>query len=174
MSDPGGSETQVVKFGASVTDGTNFVHPGIFVSPAQLDFVKDQIAAGAQPWTTALANLMSFKIGSRALTSLSYSPTPAVALDRANASTTNIGMDDIAAYGDALLYAYTGNVAYADKAISIMNAWSATMKNQASSTAQLDAAWASEVFPRAAEIVRYMYTPAAGHPPSMLRTSPRC
>src|SRR5882672_10350043 len=32
-----------------------FVHPGILVSGPQLAFLKAQIAAGAEPWTSALA-----------------------------------------------------------------------------------------------------------------------
>ena len=40
-----------------------FVHPGILVTRAQLDFVKGKIAAGAEPWTSAAARAKSDKHG---------------------------------------------------------------------------------------------------------------
>jgi hypothetical protein len=125
---------------------------------SQLDFVKAKIAAGAQPWTSALSKAKGYS-----LSSLTYTPAPYATLDRATGSATAIARDDIAAYSDALIYSYTGNTQYADKSIQIMNAWSSTLKNPVTSSAQLDAAWAAEVFPRAAEIIRYTYTPATGH-----------
>jgi chitodextrinase len=160
---PGGSGSKAVQFGAGLPDGSSFVHPGILLDAAQLNFVKDQKTAGAQPWTDALAKAMSYKLAGKYLTSPDYVPTPFAALDRATGSTSAIGLDDIAAYADALLYSYTGEAAYADKSIEIMNAWSSTLKNPANASAQLDAAWAAQVFPRAAEIIRYTYTPADGH-----------
>jgi hypothetical protein len=136
---------------------TSFVHPGILVGQAQLDFVKAKIAASAQPWTSGYD-----KAKGSHFASLSYTPAPSAKLSRNTSSADDIQADDIAAYTDALLWAYTGNAQYADEAIAIMNAWSSTL-TAVDSTAQLDAAWASQMFPRAAEIIRYTYTPAAGH-----------
>jgi hypothetical protein len=55
------------------------------------------------------------------------------------------------------LYAYTGNQANAKKAIEIMNAWSALIKDHTNSNAPLQSAWTAQVMPRAAEIIRYTY-----------------
>jgi hypothetical protein len=85
----------------------------------------------------------------------------------------NIGRDEhnddaMAAYAQALLWYYTGNHAYAAKAIEIMNAWSSTLKeikfaepvNPVDGLPQfdggkMDAAWGGAVFAQAAEIIRY-------------------
>ena len=46
------TDGSVVKFAAPNTDGTSFVHPGITVTQTQLNFVRDQITAGRDPWKT--------------------------------------------------------------------------------------------------------------------------
>ena len=66
--------------------------------------------------------------------------------------------DCAAAYSQALMYAITGDKAYAENAIKIMNAWSSTLvggHNYANGPVQ--AAWSGSVWPRAAEIIRYTY-----------------
>lgn len=157
--DTSASKGSAVKF----TNCGGFTHPGILLGTAQLNFTKSKI--GTAPWNAAYT-----KMSGSHFASLSHTPDPAPVLSR-NATSASGAVslnalqdDDIAAYTDALMWYYTGNAAYADKAIAIMNAWSSTLTSVDSSTGQLDAAWASEMFPRAAEIIRYTYTPAAGHP----------
>jgi len=70
--------------------------------------------------------------------------------------------DAIAAYTQALLYSYStapDRAKYANASIAIMNAWSATLTASSGNSARLDMAWAAETFPRAAEILRYTFTP---------------
>ena len=78
-------------------------------------------------------------------------------------------LDDArAAYTHALLWAYTGNQANANKAIEIMNAWSSTLTeikfdqprrpdngSQIWANGKLQAGWGGSLFARAAEIIRY-------------------
>jgi hypothetical protein len=66
--------------------------------------------------------------------------------------------DAIAAYTQALLWSYTGDSSHAERAIQIMNAWSNTITDHTGSNAPLQAGWAAEVWPRAAEIIRYTYS----------------
>jgi hypothetical protein len=70
--------------------------------------------------------------------------------------------DAMAAYTQALLWNYTGDKAYATRAIAILNAWSAqlvavdyTSGEANTSNGPLVAAWLGEVFPRAGELLRY-------------------
>jgi hypothetical protein len=135
-----------------------FSHPGVLLGTAQLAFIKGRIAANAAPWTSAFTTVKA-----RSLSSLGYTPHPVATIDRANSSAANVVGDAIAAYSDALIYALSGDVRYADKSITILNGWAATLSS-VDANAQLDAVWASEVFPRAAELVRHTYRPAAGHP----------
>ncbi|HVY30033.1 MAG TPA: alginate lyase family protein [Polyangiaceae bacterium] len=137
--------------------GTGFVHPGILVSRPLLDFVKGKIAAGAEPWKSALAKAQASEYGS-----LGYTPHPRAVVECGSYSNPDLGCSDekgdaIAAYTQALIYAYTGEEAHAKKAIEIMNAWSALIKDHTNSNAPLQSAWAAQVLPRAAEIIRYQY-----------------
>ena len=143
--------------GAGGTSGRSFVHPGILVNQAMLDFVKAEIAAGVEPWKSALAKAQASRFGQ-----LSYTPHPRAAVDCGSGSLPDNGCSDekndaLGAYTHALLWAYTGNEANAKKAIGIMNAWSAALTEHTNSNAPLQSAWAAEVFPRAAEIIRYTY-----------------
>jgi len=154
-----------------------FVHPGILLGTSQLSFVKAKIAAGAEPWTSALAKAKAEKpnIGKNSgvpYSSLTWTPRPIAYVGCGPNHNPEEGCydennDAMAAYTDALMWSYTGNAAYAQMAVKILNAWSATFVNHkfnmgTYSDGVLQAAWAGSVFPRAAEIIRYTYTPAAG------------
>jgi hypothetical protein len=139
------------------TDAT-FVHPGVLVSRTQLDFVKSKVAAKAQPWLNAYNQM----IGSR-YASLSRTPKPRATVECGPYSNPNNGCTDeredaIAAYTDALVWYTTGNAAYAQKSIALMDAWSATIKTHTNSNAPLQTGWAGSVWPRAAEIIKYTYS----------------
>jgi hypothetical protein len=170
-----------------------FVHPGVVVARQDLDFVRAKIAAGQQPWKGAYDRILSS--GSSESTearptryrysSLSYVPAPVEYVQSGGTSSTaymeahpelgykNIGVvehpdDAQAAYAHALLWYYTGNQAYANKAIEIMNAWSYKLKEIKFATptnpetgqplyngGKMQAAWGGALFARAAEIIRY-------------------
>jgi len=155
----GGGATTLGGAGAGSGGGVQagFVHSGILVNHAMLDFVKAKVAAGAEPWKSALAKAQSHKFGQ-----LGYTPQARAVVDCGSSSIPDNGCSDekndsMAAYTHALLWAYTGNDANAKKAIEIMNAWSAVLTDHTNSNAPLQSAWAAEVFPRAAEIIRYTY-----------------
>jgi hypothetical protein len=135
-----------------------FVHPGILENQATLDFVKAKIGASAEPWKSALAKAKASKFGQSG-----YTPHPRAVVECGPVSNPDLGCtdekdDSMAAYTHALLWAYTGDEASAKKAIEIMNAWSAVITDHTNSNAPLQSAWAAEVFPRAAEIIRYTYS----------------
>ena len=161
ITDPTATDGQAVQFNPPTPDAAGFVHPGILVDPSQLGFVQSEIAAGASPWTPALASVNPF------YTNLSYAVRPFATVDcTANAtSCSSVVQDAIAAYTFALLYSYStapDRAQYADAAIAIMNDWSAVLTGANGNQARLDLAWSAEVFPRAAEILRYTFTPGPG------------
>lgn len=134
---------------------TTFTHPGVHVSRPQLDFVRQQVQAGAQPWRSAYDSMMASRYAS-----LSYTPHPRAVVECGSYSNPNYGCTDeredaIAAYTHALAWSVTGDARYAQKAISIMNAWSPVIRDHTNSNAPLQTAWAGSVWPRAAEIIRY-------------------
>jgi hypothetical protein len=160
-----------VRFTAEAAPAT-FAHPGVLVSRGQLDFVKAKVAAREQPWLSAYTQM----IGSR-YASLTRVPRPRATVECGSYSNPNNGCTDeredaIAAYTDALAWYITGNEAYARKAIDLMDAWSATIRNHTNSNAPLQTGWAGSVWPRAAEIIRYTYPswPNQSRFATMLRT----
>jgi hypothetical protein len=88
-----------------------------------------------------------------------------------NYGCTNEREDAIAAYTDALLWYLTRDDRYAQKAIQLMDAWSATIQDHANSNAPLQTAWAASSWPKAAEIIKHAYGnwPGAGRFATMLR-----
>jgi hypothetical protein len=144
---------------ASTTAPGSFRHPGVLLNSDQIAFLTMKIAAGAAPWTAALA---AAKADPHA--SLSYTPHPP-ADTNGNVGCGSYSNPDIhcgdeksdaaAAYSDALIWAVTGDMQYAMKSIAIMNAWSAVMKTHSLSNAIVQTGWVGTVFARAAEIVRY-------------------
>jgi hypothetical protein len=143
----------------SIATINKFMHPGVVVDKTQLDLVKSKIAAKAEPWTSAYNKTKSSRFAST-----SYAPHPTSVIDCTanNAGCSAEQEDAIAAYTQALLWYYTGNRAYAQTTVRILNAWAVTMKSSNGNQAHLNHAWAGEVFSRAAELIRYTYIPASG------------
>ncbi|MBM2623046.1 alginate lyase family protein [Actinoplanes sp. LDG1-06] len=142
------------------------------VSRAQLDFVKSKVTAGAQPWTAAYNQMLASRYAS-----LSRTPAPRATVECGSYSNPNNGCTDeredaIAAYTDALIWYISGNTAYAQKSIALMDAWSATIKAHTNSNAPLQTGWAGSVWPRAAEIIKHAYGswPNQARFATMLRT----
>jgi hypothetical protein len=135
-----------------------FNHPGVLVSQAQLDYIKIMVAAHNEPFYSAYLKALNSNIGS-----LNYQiqgPPATGIIECGPTSNPNIGCsaadnDSSAAYLQALLWYITGNQQYANNAISILNTYGYNLKGYTNSNEPLQAAWDSEKFPRAAEIIRY-------------------
>lgn len=135
-----------------------FVHPGVTVSKGQLDFARTQVLAGAQPWKGAYDQMMASRYAS-----LTRTPAPRATVECGSYSNPNYGCTDeredaIAAYTDALAWYVTRDERYAKKAIELMDAWSAVIKDHTNSNAPLQTGWAGSSWPKAAEIIKYTYT----------------
>ncbi|ANN17489.1 hypothetical protein SD37_18790 [Amycolatopsis orientalis] len=148
-----------------------FTHPGVLVSRPQLDFVRTKVQAGAQPWKQAYDAMMSSPYAS-----LSRSPKPRAVVECGPYSNPNLGCTDerqdaIAAYSLSLAWYISRDAKYATKAIEIMDAWSAVLKDHTNSNAPLQSAWSASSWPRAAEIIKHTYPswPNSGRFGTMLR-----
>jgi hypothetical protein len=147
----------LLAFAAVSAKAQAFRHPGVLVSKEQLDFVKQKIAAGEEPWKSAFGRMKGSSYAS-----LTSSASPRASVDCGAYSSPNNGCseelnDAWTAYTNALLWAYTGNKAYADHAIKIMNAWSAVLKTHTNHNAPLQSGWAASISVRAAEIIKHTY-----------------
>ncbi|MGW3353719.1 alginate lyase family protein [Nonomuraea rubra] len=172
---PGGTAEAAGAAGATVrtarTAPATFTHPGVLVSRPQLDFVRARVQANAQPWKSAYDQMNASRYAS-----LDRTPRPRAIVECGSYSNPNNGCTDeredaLAAYTLALRWYISRDSRYAEKAISIMDAWSATIQDHTNSNAPLQSGWAGSVWPRAAEIIRYTYTgwPNAGRFATMLR-----
>jgi len=148
-----------------------FTHPGVLVSRPQLDFVRAQVNAGAEPWRAAYDQLAGSDYAS-----LSRTPLPRAVVECGPYSNPNYGCTDerqdaIAAYTLALQWYITQDARYATKSIEIMDAWSATIRDHTNSNAPLQTAWSGVSWAQAAEIIKYAYGtwPNANRFATMLR-----
>ncbi|WP_189938631.1 alginate lyase family protein [Streptomyces sulfonofaciens] len=151
---------------------TAFVHPGVVVSQAQLDFARQKVNAGAQPWKGAYDQMIASKYAD-----LSRQAKPRATVECGSYSNPNYGCTDeredaIASYTDALAWYITRNAAYAKKSIELMDAWSGTIQDHTNSNAPLQTGWAGSSWAKTAEIIKYTYDggwPNASRFATMLR-----
>lgn len=136
---------------------SGFVHPGVLVTAQQLEFVRERINAGVQPWTSAFSSIVGSDYAS-----LSWKPKPRPVVDCGPYSEPNHGCreeeaDGVAAYTHALLWYFTQESAHAKKAIEIIDAWSGKLREHTNRNAPLQAGWSAATFVRAAELMRHTY-----------------
>ncbi|PTH83791.1 hypothetical protein C9J60_36260 [Streptomyces sp. A244] len=150
-----------------------FVHPGVTVSKGQLDFTRSKVNAGAQPWKGAFDRMTASKYAD-----LNRTPKPRAVVECGSYSNPNLGCTDeredaIAAYTHALAWYITRDERHARKAIELMDAWSAVIRDHTNSNAPLQTGWAGSSWPRAAEIIKHTYPgnwANSGRFATMLRT----
>lgn len=136
---------------------TGFVHPGVLDSRASLDFAREQVDAGAQPWKSAYEQLAASPYASLDRTAKPRAVVECGSYSHPNHGCTDEREDALAAYTDALAWYITQDSRYAKKAIELMDAWSGVLTAHTNSNAPLQTGWAGSVWPRAAEIVRATY-----------------
>ncbi|WP_369172936.1 alginate lyase family protein [Streptomyces sp. R28] len=137
---------------------STFVHPGVAVSRGQLDFTRSKVNAGAQPWKGAFDRMTASKYAD-----LNRTPKPRAVVECGSYSNPDYGCSDeredaMAAYTQALAWYITRDERYAKKAIELMDAWSAVIRDHTNSNAPLQTGWAGSSWPRAAEIIKYTYS----------------
>src|SRR5947209_18817683 len=112
-----------------------FVHPGLLQNRQDLDFMKAQIVAGVEPWKGAFERLRTprpGRDGAPARELLDFKPQPFTHVIRGAYGRPAIGSAELsastdAAYSAAIIWYVTGDKHYADKAVEIIDAWSATL-----------------------------------------------
>lgn len=100
-----------------------FVHPGILHTEADFLQMQQKVKEGAQPWEGSFQNLISTPEAQ-----LNWTPHATATVIRGGTG-DNVSLmyrDVAAAYQHALIWKITGNKAHGDKAVEILNAWSAT------------------------------------------------
>ena len=141
-----------IKTDKSDTDTKSFVHPGILHTAADLERMRKQVAAGAQPYLDGFKVLQNHRQSSS-----NYKVKGGFAETGRKPSVKKAEheSDANAAYQNAMMWAITGEQAHADKAIEIINAWSYKLKVISGRDAILAAGISGLKFAAAAEILRH-------------------
>lgn len=110
---------------AGTANAQPFVHPGLLHTEADFARMRTKVNASAQPWKGSWDILVA-----NGRSQLTYNPNPLDTVRRGGAGEnyTRLFNDIAAAYQTAIRWKLTGDVAYANKSIAIMNAWSSTLK----------------------------------------------
>ncbi|HLX60025.1 MAG TPA: alginate lyase family protein [Planctomycetota bacterium] len=139
-----------------LADGKAFVHPGILHTRADLELIKQELAAGEEPWKSGFERLKTHPQSSA--TWKMRGPFESVTRDpRGSVHNDEMVQDGNAAYQNALMWCITGEEAHAEKAVEILNAWSGTLKKMDGHDLQLSAGLNGFKFVSAAELIRYTY-----------------
>ena len=102
-----------------------FVHPGCLSTQADLDRMAAKVAAGEQPWKGGWDRLVGNTGGY-----LDDAPLAQSTINAGGGLSENyirLAMDCAKAYQCALRYNISGETAYGDKAVEIMNKWASVM-----------------------------------------------
>jgi hypothetical protein len=129
-----------------------FVHPGLLHVQEDLDLIKSKVAAKAQPYLSAYD---IFRTNGQSASSYGVRGGCAELGRNPNICNSQAETDGNAAYQNAIMWTITGDHAYANKAIQILNTWSANLKKISGADAILAAGIYGFKFVNAAEILRY-------------------
>jgi len=166
-----------------VVSSAGFTHPGVFDSLESLETSRKHVLAGDKPWITIFQQLVSSSYISRDAPDFTqFTPANATnpltqrcglknsagcvtycgSFSIPDVGCTDARLDARAVYAQALMYWYTGNAGYAQRAIAILNAYAKHFKGNTGSNGPLMTAWIGETMLRGAEILRYTYVPDEG------------
>ena len=147
--------------GAALAQVTNvppspFVHPGLLHTRADIDRMRQRVAAEQEPWLSGFNALRGDRC-SRADWKLN-GPNETVTRGALNMRGNNeMVQDGNAAYQNALMWCVTGEESHAQKAVEILNAWASTLKLMDGRDVQLSAGLNGFKFVNAAELMRHTY-----------------
>lgn len=142
---------------AALNRGHHFVHPGIYQTGADLQFMKRKIEADEDPWKSAWDTLLA-----RDISSLDFHPKPVTHIVRGSYGAGQHGNSEInasvdAAHSHVLQWYVTGQKKHALKTIEILDAWSSKLASFAGNDAMLLAGWTGGALCDSAEILRATY-----------------
>jgi hypothetical protein len=142
--------------GASGSPG-GFVHPGLLFTQPDLDRMRSRVAARSEPYLSGFARLQA---ESRA--SVDHAPRPFAVVTRVSGGSgegnTELRDDAAAAFLNAVEWYVTGDERHAERAVTILNAWSSTLTAiEGDADRFLAAGLYAYPMANAAEILRYTY-----------------
>lgn len=142
---------------AAQTDSGTLVHPGMLHTREALDFLKEKVGSGSEPWAGYFRELLASPEAS-----VSWVPHPWKTINVGFYGHPDLGAGDFkrdgsAAYTLALRYYLTGETDAANACIQILNAWSHTLDSVTGDNRKLELGIGGVMFLNAAEIIRFGY-----------------
>ena len=134
-----------------------FVHPGILHDRAELDFIRQRVQRGDEPWALAWKQLRDHPVAH-----LDWEPRPREEVVRGAYNNPNLGANELmedgqAAFAHALQWYMTRDEAHAEKSIEILNAWATQLKAVGGHDARLLVGMAGVNHMGAAELMRHTH-----------------
>lgn len=99
-------------------------HPGLLHTEADFARMREKVRAGEQPWTGSWDNLVASK---NSQSTWGQRPVPVISRGGSGDNVALLYNDAAAAYQNALRWKISGEVAHANKAVEILNAWGSTL-----------------------------------------------
>lgn len=142
---------------ATALQARTFVHPGILHSQEAILRIQKGVQEGKEPWKSGFDRLKSYPQASASY--VMRGPFEQISRDpRKSLHKLEVDNDCNAVYYNALMWIATGDSAHARKAVQILNAYSATLKEILPRDAELMAGLNGDQFINGAEILRYTFT----------------
>lgn len=134
-----------------------FIHPGVTHCQASIDFVKNKLALGEDPWATAFRGVQASRYAD-----LDWQPKPRAHVERGPYNNPNIGSSEFSAdanacYHHAVLWTLTGKEAHARKAAEILDAWASALESVSNHDARLLVGMEGYEFCNAAELLKHTW-----------------
>lgn len=134
----------------------SFIHPGIDMNKDDLEYMKNQVLDGKEPWKK------SFELLKEGI-SLDFQFEPYPHVISGPYAKPDVGGNELSrcsrmAYSCAILWYITKDERYAEKVIEIIDKWSVTLRSFDENNAKLLVALTGYEFCNAAEILRYSYS----------------
>lgn len=141
---------------ASPAKAVAFTHPGLLHTQADLDRMRQRVAAGEEPWKSGFEKLR--RDGQSRADWKLRGPFEIVTRQADQAiGNPQMVVDGNAAYQNALMWCVTGDEAHARKAVEILNAWSAKLRRMDGRDVILSAGLNGFKFVNAAELLRHTW-----------------
>lgn len=144
----------------------DFKHPGLLNDLKELDYIKQKIAIGAEPWTTAFEQMKASRYADREYLKTMAVPPAVISSDysaRNDRGSIQEMKDANAAYTQALMWYFTGDRIYAKNAAGILETYARTVTSHEGMNWYLEVMWAGSVFPLSAELLKSTYPEWKNH-----------
>ncbi|MEI6891774.1 MAG: hypothetical protein V5783_06340 [Pontiella sp.] len=155
--------TERVQINETVTDG--FLHPGIGLTKEILDTARAQVLENRDPWVSGFNKLASHGHSAKTIKIINQSkddPTrPASDAFNSRGIRRQLDLDGDKAYRQALMYYFTGDMAYRANAMTVIRLWSQMDPDKFDTfgASHIHAPYAVMGLVMAAELMRYTDSP---------------